>query len=407
MGRINENDRIVWIDQLRAVAFLFVIIGHVALPKSIQSLIYSFHMPFFFMISGLTINREKLVKKDIREYSLHQFKRLIIPYFWMCFLMFPLWFFAFHYISNSTTLTIAQAFEGIFIGNNLIKGSPSNALWFILVLFLANILYLILLKVSKGNEGVLLSLICICGAIGYLDKGYPQIWHFNVAFTAVVCLYIGNSFMIWYKRSKNIFYDHKLKITFACMLLAIVGLISHIFNGRISMTANKFGDSILLYYITAMAFSAVITMIITYLPKVKLLTYIGQNTLLYVGIHIPILRIFEKLYPEILFQYKYSIIFAFILWVGIAPICALTNKYAPYVCGKNLSGDNIVTNIVKVLLIAFGAAVPYGEFLSMIGVWDHLNVMISGGILILLSVVFVYITNKYLPIIYLKEKQLH
>lgn len=44
---MNQNGRIVWIEQLRSIAFFFVILGHVALPKDVQSVIYSFHMPFF------------------------------------------------------------------------------------------------------------------------------------------------------------------------------------------------------------------------------------------------------------------------------------------------------------------------------------------------------------------------
>ena len=135
-----KRERIVWIDQLRSIAFLFVIIGHVALPKEMKSLIYSFHMPLFFLISGLTVNREKIINTPMLDYVKKQAKSLIVPYFWMSFLCYPLWYFAFHMISDSTKLTPWGAFKGIIAGS-LEYTSPSNALWFLLVLFLANILF--------------------------------------------------------------------------------------------------------------------------------------------------------------------------------------------------------------------------------------------------------------------------
>lgn len=358
----DQKERIVWIDQLRGIAFFFVILGHVALPKEMQSLIYSFHMPLFFLISGLTVNREKLINIPLKNYITKQFKALIVPYFWMSFLCFPLWYFAFHVLSESTDVTIFGAFIGIFAGNNMIISSTSNALWFLLVLFFANILFVCLLKITKNNEPMLLCLVLLCAVLGFLDKGIAQPWHFNVALTAVVMLYIGNHFMMWYKQSS--FKNHKitpnyvLKLIGLILALTAVGLASHRLNGRISMTANKFGDSLLLFYITALAFSAVVTLIVVHLPKIPPITYIGRNTLLYVGIHIPILRIFEKAFPEIFLQYQFSIPFAFVLYFGLIPIVMLFNKFFPYVCGKPLKERKWYHNVCQALLIVWCAALP-------------------------------------------------
>ena len=43
--------RIAWLDQLRAIAMLLVVLGHCALPKDSVKYNYSFHMPLFFMIT--------------------------------------------------------------------------------------------------------------------------------------------------------------------------------------------------------------------------------------------------------------------------------------------------------------------------------------------------------------------
>lgn len=399
-----KKERILWLDQLRSIAFLFVILGHVAIPKEWQSLIYSFHMPLFYIISGMTMNREKMMKLSFGDYVKGQAQRLLIPYIWMQFLMFPLWYFAFHYVTQSTKLTIGQAFYGIFIGNNMIVGAPSNALWFVLVLFLSNILYFGMLKIAKGEERMLFIFVLISALIGFSDKEIPQIWHFNVAFTAVCFMYLGNLFMRWYRKSGKEFMDH-ITITRKILLgivLVIAGWISHEMNGRISVTANKFGQSLLLFYITSVLFSIVITMIVMEIPKIRVITFIGQNTLLYVGIHLPILRVFEKLFPKLVADYRYSICFAFLLYFGIAPICMLFNRYAPYVCGKPLKENTWITRCVKVMLVAFGATVPFAKVMKKAGMWTHFGIM--GGILIVLSILFVTICEKKLPFVFYQSK---
>lgn len=46
----NGTERLVWIDALRGFAILLVIVGHTSPP--FQKLIYGFHMPLFFILSG-------------------------------------------------------------------------------------------------------------------------------------------------------------------------------------------------------------------------------------------------------------------------------------------------------------------------------------------------------------------
>lgn len=46
--------RLDYIDCAKGIAMLLVIIGHTFLNESVQQLIYSFHMPLFFIASGLT-----------------------------------------------------------------------------------------------------------------------------------------------------------------------------------------------------------------------------------------------------------------------------------------------------------------------------------------------------------------
>lgn len=83
------SNRNAYIDILRGSAILLVVIGH-AIQSSIVGFdeiwlfkaIYSFHMPMFMFISGLTVYR---ANRDISFCWLtNKFKQLIIPFcIWM------------------------------------------------------------------------------------------------------------------------------------------------------------------------------------------------------------------------------------------------------------------------------------------------------------------------------------
>ena len=52
-GRIDE------IDVMRGIGILLVVIGHVfPAGKRVHTFIYSFHMPLFFIISGMALSFE-------------------------------------------------------------------------------------------------------------------------------------------------------------------------------------------------------------------------------------------------------------------------------------------------------------------------------------------------------------
>ena len=53
MKELNK-ERIIWIDYAKAIAMFFVIFGHVDSGNYLTNWIYSFHMPLFFLLSGIT-----------------------------------------------------------------------------------------------------------------------------------------------------------------------------------------------------------------------------------------------------------------------------------------------------------------------------------------------------------------
>lgn len=85
------NKRIEWLDISKFIAITIMVLGHLGLPKSISHLIHIFHMPIFFMISGLCFNAEKY-----NRFSLFLKSRvitLLIPYFFWGTVMYSLYYY--------------------------------------------------------------------------------------------------------------------------------------------------------------------------------------------------------------------------------------------------------------------------------------------------------------------------
>ena len=90
---MERKDRLIWLDNLRCIAMFVVVMGHVymgATPDTLRYYIYSFHMPLFFAISGAGY----YLQTSRREYSfaemLTRYLRVLLPYFVFSMLNIPI-----------------------------------------------------------------------------------------------------------------------------------------------------------------------------------------------------------------------------------------------------------------------------------------------------------------------------
>lgn len=72
----KTKQRISWIDVTKGIAIYLVILGHSLIGLKVNDYIFAFHMPLFFIASGLLF-REKSIKKTIAG----NIKKLLVPYY--------------------------------------------------------------------------------------------------------------------------------------------------------------------------------------------------------------------------------------------------------------------------------------------------------------------------------------
>ena len=185
--------RIEIIDIAKCIAIFTVVLGHTS-PNSellrntplLTKILYSFHMPLFFFLSGLSMSPKPLKTRDER----HLFFRktvltLVIPYL--------LWALIY---SNFSFPNLGWILYGSWAA--LGKTGTVTSLWFLSCLFCARILVqgvFSLLSHSRygSRRPVYLIPAVICLVIGAVfpdrELGYP--WCVDIAFTATCCILLG------------------------------------------------------------------------------------------------------------------------------------------------------------------------------------------------------------------------
>ena len=118
-----RTERIIELDIAKGICILLMVIGHSGMTNIVHHMIYAFHMPFFFFISGVTTN----VNRSFRVFSISKVNGLLVPFLIYYLIHVP----SYAYIYNRNIMEYFkwELFNGI-----------DNALWFIPILFFAQLI---------------------------------------------------------------------------------------------------------------------------------------------------------------------------------------------------------------------------------------------------------------------------
>lgn len=358
-----NRKRIMWIDQLRGIAFYFVILGHLSITKNLKTWVYSFHMPLFFLITGCTLNIEKIYKTDFITYVKRLATRMLVPYVWMQMLSFVIRYFI-CIAATHKEVPVLTYFKGILIANNNLIGAPSNPLYYVVLLFLAQIGLWIVIRISKGDY---LKIGALCTAfltVGLILQNRDLWWHVNVVPVAMFFIFVGRLLMNTYLAHKDKIESLSAKIYVpAVLLLFLAGWFFSKQNGRISIHGNIYGKDFLLCLVSAVCTSTAIALTVMKLPNSKFITFVGQNTLFYMGIHKPLLLVFESFSKQDS-EPLFIIVVSVVAYLILAPAALFVNRFMPYVNGNAIKQSTPVIKIFKYVAIVASLCVPFNYFVN-------------------------------------------
>lgn len=336
-GRVERLD---WLDILKFLVMWLVVVGHassIKTPESYRFYLYSFHMPLFFMISGGAFYLQNR-KRDFNFIELvkNKTKGLVGPYFMLSIMALPIWYLNFKILKDSST-SIKEIVFGIFYSNEDVVSSSTNAAWFILALFLTNIVFFWLLKWCRNNNQLVLLYAAVLCSFGYAMsieniKFIPP-WHIDTVPVAVLFFTIGY-ILIQYKENLFDFLGSKLRQVIFVIILFPIAFCCARFNDKISMSANNYG-SFLLFMGAVFGFSGICLIIARNLPNLKIFKFIGRNTIVILAFHSPILR-FLMHFSEITAYWKeyHPIITGTLVFIAMIPVCYIFERWLPFLIGR-------------------------------------------------------------------------
>lgn len=190
------QQKINWVDALKTLGILAVVLGHITSPFG--GFIFSWHMPLFFMIAGFFMKFEL----PFGTFAAKNFNRLMIPYFIFAFIGLGVEILK-RMGLHRDGLNYVNEIKGILFGMdmNALIHHYGFVLWFLPTLFFAKLL---LYGIQKITTNILFSLMLISIFFGisfYIDLPLA----IDNAFNAGFWIFIGYIFFNFYQEYKLLY----------------------------------------------------------------------------------------------------------------------------------------------------------------------------------------------------------
>ncbi|MCH5280404.1 MAG: acyltransferase family protein [Lachnospiraceae bacterium] len=207
-----EKERYVELDIAKGMGILLVITGHIQyISEAFRNFIVAFHIPLFFIISGMLICIQGEDKKSLAKTVMKKGRSILQPYF-----IFSLIFLISQYVAflAGGSISLALVKQNLYL---TVIFSGMSVLWFLAALFVGEMAFLVIVKSCKKIlVPIVLTLWMIISCIA---NRYLQLWRITCAdhpYTeylfyflqmliriGVITFFVGTGFYLWkYRKEK-------------------------------------------------------------------------------------------------------------------------------------------------------------------------------------------------------------
>ncbi|MGX9133028.1 acyltransferase family protein [Rummeliibacillus sp. JY-2-4R] len=226
-----SKKRLTWVDAVKGLLMVLVVIGHY--PKDLDypllTYIYWFHMPAFFVLSGLFFKPADSNESMILSIK-KRFMQLMVPYIFFVTIITCFRYILAFVTGNTDLGWYLHDLLTIIFGGRFARGSY-GVIWFITTLFFTYLLFLLITRYLKRVGQILVLIICyflaeveshyIVNIIGgSVDEASQTIlipWNLDVVLIAVVYFAIGYF-------AKEVFLHVKLPLWITGTVIALTAM---------------------------------------------------------------------------------------------------------------------------------------------------------------------------------------
>lgn len=321
-----ENKRIEWIDVLKGIGIILVVLGHSFWGG--RNVIYLFHMPLFFLVSGYWVKENQPLDM---HFFLKKCKTLLIPY---CF--FSVVSLLTTYVEMNADMNIGKWLKQLLLSK---RGQieTNQVLWFITALFCVEITYAIICRFVKQN--LIKGVVCMVMALLCHQFISTPLLPFSAdaAMYYMFFYYCGN--MLNKCKMDNTIFN---KISLICLLVLCLATvrpstIQHIIEYISSLHAIAYAAiSIIFSFIGILG----IVGLAIRLQSSLLLQKLGQYSLTIMGLHLACMNgVYYLLSTALGLQINpmsniYCVFVTAVTIIILCPICQFIHKNCSKVLGR-------------------------------------------------------------------------
>lgn len=316
-------ERVGWIDFLRGLSMIAILVFHTEIYyKEYDVTPYYIYVTnaitLFYFISGYLFYKEKAF--NIRHKLLSIAKTMLMPYFIFTSL-----------IAIPKVVIRSEAIDILYIIKHIVLGQAS---WFIAALIVAETVFSLVLYFSRGKH-IWLSTVSILCFIIYILIPYNQhnYWQWQDALLAVVFLYLG------YVYHQYQDYFHTINKPLYSLLFLFILIVIKIYEYHVDLPMRNIAiENVPLFLADSIIWLLLVTSIVKYIPKCKLIEWTGQHCIVYYflcgGCPLIISMLMNKMdvvYDGSLYRFILTFLLVYLLTTVLT---WLIYKYVPFITGK-------------------------------------------------------------------------
>lgn len=335
------SKREIYIDKAKGIAILLIVIGHIILLKeNVESkfctYIYSFHVPIFFVLSGILFSLKKTQWNDIKvkEYATKKIKKFFYPYFTFSGIYIL-------YLLIKFIFGVEDIIKIIKISLNTVFLFGYGPAWFLPTLCFSEIFCVILMKnKDKRKRFYFVIIICIIWTIIWANLLQLEFWQNNIildflnkCINLITRTIIGTFFIIL----GYLYHEKKYIINKIPAILFIIVLLLNVYisqiNSQIDLHFCIINNIILFFYLAFSSSISIIRILECYFnTRNNIITFFGENSLIIMLTHFtfPVMSVCDKwirsIFPSLHESLKIIFIFIAVMIIEFGLIKIINKK---------------------------------------------------------------------------------
>lgn len=336
---VNNYKRIDYIDAAKAFGMMTVMWGHIHFNDISNDFVYAFHIPLFFVLSGMVFFPDKY--GGFKNFVVSKVRSLLVPYAIYSIITWVIWA-AFVIVTHQQVDSIwAPLFETVISRGSEGYMVHNGPLWFVTCLFVTELGYY---WISRLPDWLNVMVAIVLAIIGYFLVTYAHFfdfttlpWSIEVGMMAMVFFATGHLVVkrIGHAKIESAINNNICLYTIIALLLFIGVYLVAFFNGNPSMGHARLNNPILFYPGAYMGSTAMIILCVVFTNRLavgKLLLvkrgvlWFGSNSFIAMAIHMPIkgflIEIAAKMLNTTTYVVKTSVPLGIVVWLITLAITA-------------------------------------------------------------------------------------